>query len=57
MSKGLVIGTTPPEDTKALFFNTSNHTLNFFDPQTGEWKKCRGAYADANMEVTPQKEG
>lgn len=40
------IGTTPPNNTDKLFFNTSNNTLNFYNPDTKRWEKCCGAYAD-----------
>lgn len=46
------IGTTPPSNTDKLFFNTSNNTLNFYNPSTKQWEKCCGAYAD-DIDFTP----
>lgn len=51
---GLKVGTTPPEDERLMYFNTDNNTLNFFNPDTREWDRCRGVYADENPEE-PEK--
>ena len=53
---GLKVGTTPPEDERLMYFNTDNNTLNFFNPDTKEWDKCRGVYADENPESPDEPE-